>query len=444
MKNIVFTSLLAVMVAAPAFADDDPYTNDETYTGYCEIAHIGGTGTGSVTATANFTPNRYYCAVGTYLPAMSNWANDNAYTPNSSSPVNCEPCPANSYCQGTGITTQASENTAYGIYACGTNPGGTISVHKLDTTGYPYSDANSFSAQQCYRTCTTADVPHATSVTGRFYIGDPTITSLNDVYSFLNPRYPSNTEPVFGLDGINNTCAPASSSACATGYHYVAAFDPNAAGLKEGLEQYTYSQQWSFKFHAIDGSTGTGSNYSQMGRGDWEYSIATVGTMRGVSACSDIDGLWTANDPGNSGTYGSLEPNGLMPAEASGKNCWCRPRYWTPSGGTQREIYGNWVRVDGDDFSDTAECAASCAELCSAYEEIPGPANSEVYVLELISIRLAAGCLPNEITVNWGGYGANNNQSQQTQCTYGGDVTTPTTAPTKRGYTFGGWTFTLN
>ena len=396
-----------------------------------------------MTATANFYPNNYYCAAGTYLPAMSDWANDNAYTPcggpEGCTQATCEPCPANSYCQGKS-SGPASGNTAYGIYACGTNLGSGI----RDTTGYPYSDANSFSAQQCYRTCTTADVPHATSVTGHFYRGDPTITSVNEGYSF-SPRFPNNgDEQVLGLDGINNTCAPASSSACATGYHYVAAFDMKTAGLKGDAGGYDYNGDWSFKSYAIDGSTGTGSNYSQMGRGDWEFSIPTVGTMRGVSACSDIDGSWYAGDPGDSGTYGTLEPNGLMPAEASGKNCWCRPRYWTPSGGTQREIYGNWVKVDEDDFSNTAECAAGCAELCSAYEEAPGPLYNEVYQLELVSIRWAAGCLPNEITVNWGGYGANNNQSQQTQCTYGGDLITPTTAPTKRGHTFDGWTFTLN
>lgn len=50
----------------------------------------------------------------------------------------------------------------------------------------------------------------------------------------------------------------------------------------------------------------------------------------------------------------------------------------------------------------------------------------------------ASSCTPNTITINWGGA---NGVHATTQCTYGGDLTTPTTAPTKRGHTFTGWTF---
>ena len=52
-------------------------------------------------------------------------------------------------------------------------------------------------------------------------------------------------------------------------------------------------------------------------------------------------------------------------------------------------------------------------------------------------------CTPNTITIDWSGYGAGNNQTQSTQCTYGGSITTPTEAPTKRGHVFVGWTFDL-
>jgi len=50
-------------------------------------------------------------------------------------------------------------------------------------------------------------------------------------------------------------------------------------------------------------------------------------------------------------------------------------------------------------------------------------------------------CNANTITVNWdnGAGGATQNT-----CTYGGDLTTPTTPPTKRGHVFTGWTFNLN
>ena len=52
----------------------------------------------------------------------------------------------------------------------------------------------------------------------------------------------------------------------------------------------------------------------------------------------------------------------------------------------------------------------------------------------------ASSCTPNTINIQWddgnGGYTAGT-------CTYGGSITTPTTAPTKRGHVFTGWTFDL-
>ena len=46
----------------------------------------------------------------------------------------------------------------------------------------------------------------------------------------------------------------------------------------------------------------------------------------------------------------------------------------------------------------------------------------------------ASTCTPNTITINWDG-------AESGTCTYGGTITTPTTPPTRRGYTFVGWTF---
>jgi len=47
----------------------------------------------------------------------------------------------------------------------------------------------------------------------------------------------------------------------------------------------------------------------------------------------------------------------------------------------------------------------------------------------------ASTCTANTITINWDG-------AESGTCTYGGTITTPTTPPTRRGYTFVGWTFT--
>ena len=47
-------------------------------------------------------------------------------------------------------------------------------------------------------------------------------------------------------------------------------------------------------------------------------------------------------------------------------------------------------------------------------------------------------CTPNVITINWND---GNGGTDTTTCTYGGTITTPTVAPTKRGHTFLGWRF---
>ena len=49
----------------------------------------------------------------------------------------------------------------------------------------------------------------------------------------------------------------------------------------------------------------------------------------------------------------------------------------------------------------------------------------------------ASQCSANTITINWDG--ADGTVFESTSCTYGGTISTPTNAPTKRGHTFIGW-----
>jgi len=109
--------------------------------------------------------------------------------------------------------------------------------------------------------------------------------------------------------------------------------------------------------------------------------------------------------------------------------------------GTQNIDTRPWVSFG--DRGDASTCASSCLSTClGIFASGENTALSRERFFR--SVSPLASCQANTITINWGGYGTNNNESQQTQCTYGGDVTTPTTAPSKRGHTFDGWTFTLN
>ena len=366
--------MIAMMVAAPAFADDDPYTNSNTYTGYCEIAHIGGTGTGSVNATANFNPKSYQCAAGTYLPDGDNWTGlDDG----------CQPCPANSYCGGG--TYQYSEAQNQGINGC--------------PTGYTLSDGGSTSANACYRTCTTADVPHSANVTGRYYSNET---------------------------AQSNSCEPTSTNGCVTGYSYAAGFNPSTS-----LPATSQSGN-SYEYHSHDDDN-ISANGSSLPTGGWSAtwtSGTNQGTMTGIASCNTTSGSISP--------YSTSAAN-TMNTSSTGQYCWCKPTTWTPSGGSATNLSAAWVFYS--DHATAGSCEFYCAFRCASF--VQGNFAFRAAVFGAIQPGLAS-CQANTITINWGGYGTNNNESQQTQCTYDGDVTTPTQAPTKRGHTFDGWTFTLN
>ena len=394
MKKYLLTSMIAMMVAAPAFADDDPYTNSNTYTGYCEIAHIGGTGTGSVNATANFNPKSYSCAAGTYLPAGNTW---------SGLDDGCATCEAGYYCGGG--TYQYRESGDQGAYSCDDEYTGTTSA------------AGATSTEACYWAnvaCptisgTTACDPHAATCA---------YTSQTTSGTF----YPD-TGPYTGNCAMDFTCA--------TGY------TKSTTQTTPTLPQ-TSQDGSSSEYHSHDNNN-VSSNGSSMAAGSWSVtwtSGTTTGTMGGIASCNNV--------PGDTDGYAYTTPS-ILPANSNlaststtGRYCWCKPTTWTPSGGSTTNLSAAWVFRN--DREDAGSCAYDCALGCADYVQSHSGFRGALFGL----IGASAQCIANTITINWGGYGTGNNQSQQTQCTYGGDVTTPTQAPSKRGHTFDGWTFTLN
>jgi len=151
--------LLALLIfAMPAMADN--FSNNQSGVSSCTIDIVGSSST-PITATANYSPITYNCSAGTYLPADG---------------IECVACPGGKYC--TGGEYSYNETTAQGATGC--------------PSGYTSSATGSDEQSDCYRTCTTSDVAHATSVTGNVYSNG------------------------------TKTCVPADSNSCATGYTYVA------------------------------------------------------------------------------------------------------------------------------------------------------------------------------------------------------------------------------
>ena len=331
-----------------------------TESGMCDIDVIG-VSSNTARTVAVFAANEYTCYVGNYLPADA---------------VECEPCPANSYCGGG--TYSYNETAHQGINVC--------------PNEYPLSNAASSVITECYRNCTTSDVANSASVTGRYY-----------------------------YDSVN-MCEPTDTNSCNVGYHRAAGQTP----MLPDVEVASNAAQW--RSHKFSGYTNNGD--SDLYYGEWKTSWTieenTKGTMKGNSSCNNISGSFAS----------SFIDYDLMTGSVTGQYCWCRAISWTPYGESETKLIAKWLfRYDRGSEDD---CANYCSYLCAG-----GVRNDSTYRRAMFRAIIGepASCQINTITLNWGGYGANNDQSQQTQCTYGGGFDTPTYAPTRRGYTFNGWQF---
>ena len=371
MKKIVLTSMFAICVAMPAMATS--YTAGESAS--CNNSVLGAY-TGPVSATANFSIISYTCAAGTYLPADG---------------IECEQCPANSYCGGD--TYQYNQSSAQGATAC--------------PSGYTSSDAGASTQGQCYRTCTTADVAHSISVSGKFY------------------------------QDQTNACEPANENACVNGYHYVAAF--NASTMATTIGTGEASGYTSNDYEGSDVYT-KGMSNDIIANDPMAFAVDygnNKGMIKGHGRCSTQEGTNNDYTWSNPTTFTTLtdetNPN------TGGRYCYCHVESYTLNGATQ-SLSSPWVFPE--DFSGAGSCASSCAYRCA--DRMRSDSSVSLLFRSAVFGSIQSGpaqCSANEITINWGGYGANNDQNETNTCTYDGTLTAPSTAPTKKGYTFTGWTF---
>jgi len=295
------------------------------------------------------------------------------------------PCPAGSYCPG---FTSATDFP----YCDAETYGDTKGINACPSS-YPSSDVGTSSQDYCYRACTTSDVAHTSTVTGHYYYND------------------------------NNQCEP-TSNGCSPGYHYTDAFDPSTDSIT--------IPGTSGEYHSNDDENIT-SNGASLPIGGWAVTWNSGdkrGTLSGIASCNTEWGT----------PFVTTVPSNSMNTSNTGKNCWCKATSWTTYGGYPQSLIADWVLRGA--FGNSSEwCANGCVSDCAnnGVKSIPEFRSA---VFNAIRFGLAQ-CDANTITIDWSGYGAGNNQTQQTQCTYGGSITTPTDAPTKRGHVFVGWTFDL-
>ena len=143
--------------------------------------------------------------------------------------------------------------------------------------------------------------------------------------------------------------------------------------------------------------------------------------VRGLAACSVASG---SSDSDN-GTYIDLNKN-------AGPNCYCKIE------SSNSNIYpAKWVYNKG--FSSTSDCESGCAESCAhALSRDSGSPTEFQRKIAMSGLQLN-GCSANTINVTW--QDAATGTIRATSFTYGGNIDTPSVAPTKTGKTFLGWKF---
>ncbi len=251
--------------------------------------------------SATFPANGFMLEDYTYTNAATSTNMAGVYENSVNANPNYDDCPANSWCDSSGQ------------HACSTLDG-----------SYTLSAIGSTANTACYKSCTvaTANIAHATAVTGNDYYGAGT-----------------------------DTC---SATSCENGYHVA---DLNStigtvAGSSIGYQS----------------NSGTGSNNNQSTFGLTENGTFGVtysnnkGTIKGRSQCSS---QVPANPWYNDANYTFSEGNIVSTlSDSTGQYCWCTLDEYTPVDGAPMSLSGPWVFYL--DRGTTSLCAYNCATYCAS------------------------------------------------------------------------------
>lgn len=258
----------------------------------------------------------------------------------------------------------------------------------LNTTGdgcstcpndYPNSLSGATSQGACYTSCDISSFPGAASVIGHDYYGDTV-----------------------------DTCE---ASSCTSGYSLrrVALSDVTLPSSSVSPTSYAYKQSDGVIYGDASG----------LDFGEWKMQWTSgdvVGTLKGISHCS------------TNGDSGYRAPSYFDTTDSTGQYCFCRSYSWTPQNGSEQLFASSWIGLG----SKNADCVTYCARICVTYAQ-------GWNLIRQNTIQGTYQCVANTITINW--QDANGGTHESNTCTYDGDLVTPTTAPTKFGFRFTGWTF---
>jgi hypothetical protein len=427
MKKYFLTTALMGTFIAPAFGADKIITSANT----CTVDVLGVSDNNAVANTiATWDLIDYTLNPGQYLSVTE-------------TSVDKTTCPAGSYCVGGGYTVETADNS---IAQC--------------PTGYPNSANGASADTQCYTACTlaSANIAHATAVTGNDYYGTGT-----------------------------DTCEP---TACMAGWHVKPGLDIGATiGEEAGSNSAYINNTGSFSEMNYDGKGSKGQEYYGISdKMSFAVDYAGKGILTGRASCqpkadpameyfwnnvNSIDGdisreefyagLVSAGgttkadilmDYYEAGWVGGVSDEEIALAyknyyatfvekdtnystDSVGQYCYCQVDGFTPVGGT-KAIVTSAPWVFRHDCGSADSCAASCAYRCASdlrFDDAYALAFRGAVMNNLPA--LPATCAANTINIDWNP--DNGGEHTVNQCTYEGTVTLPTPDPVKPGYTFTGW-----
>ncbi len=414
---------------APAFGADKIITSANT----CTVDVLGVSDNNAVANTiATWDLIDYTLNPGQYLNVTE-------------TSVDKTTCPAGSYCVGGGYTVETADNS---IAQC--------------PTGYPNSANGASADTQCYTACTvaTANIAHATAVSGNDYYGTGTdtcyATACDKGYHVdgggvslveKDPLVPiSLTDAGMGSAAVEITGDPGN-------YQF-----PDSGLTEKGTWATAYSEGTVYGKASCQSTTDPAleyyfNNVNSVGRDitreEFYAGLVSAGGASKAEVCmgflelnlSDGEGMSEAEQIAAAKKYYAvgIATDGNYTTDSSGRYCYCQIDGFMPTGGDKVIVTSApWVFKYDIDSAD--DCAFECASTCAGTLK-----NDDVYALAfraavvgaLDLVESGGICAANTINIDWNP--DNGGDHIKNMCTYDGSITLPTPDPVKPGYTFTGW-----